>query len=90
MGEHIQVLFRVVGNAFPPVFTIDIERFGEIGRSNENRTEEADVAELLYRLTRVGEVDLWRRREEEERGEKVEAVEEAKADEEENDGVLEE
>lgn len=69
-----------------------MERLGEIGLSNENRTEAAEGAEL-YRLTRVGEVDLRRRVEGEERAEKVD-VEEAKADEEEeeheNDGVLEE
>lgn len=58
-----------------------MERLGETGRSNENRTEVAEGLEL-YRLTRVGEVDLRRRVEEEDRAEKVD-VEEAKADEEE-------
>lgn len=67
---------------FTPVRgTAEIDRFGEIERSSENLTDEADGDEP-YRLTRVGEVEALKK--EVEREVKLE-VEEAKAVEEEEE-----
>lgn len=60
VGEHMQVrfcwpcLFTVVGA--PVRGATEMERFGEIDRSRENRTDEADAEEGPHKLTRVGEV----------------------------------
>lgn len=53
-----------------------MERLGEIGRSNENLTEEADGAGP-EKFTRVGDADLWKKLEV--LDEKA-ALDEAKAD----------
>lgn len=84
MGEHIHVRFGCLFTHCcplpdPPARGVtDMDRFGEIERSRENRTDEEDEPQ---RLTRVGEVGRWNNVVVE-REEKLE-LEDAKAEEEE-------
>lgn len=62
----------------------EIDRFGETERSTENRIEGAEVADEPQRLTRVGEVERWKKvveREEKLELEEAKAVEEHEGDE---------
>lgn len=88
VGAHRQVRFCCI--CWPLCFFTPFEpppvrgaterdRFGEMDRSKENRTDEAE--EGPHRLTRVGEVEP--RKKVEEREEKLKLVEDAKAEEEE-------
>ncbi len=71
VGEHIQVrrcglLWRFF-SASGGLWTVAMERLGETERwSREKRTEEEALVRGLYRLTRVGEADLWKKVEERE------------------------
>ncbi|KAJ1436989.1 hypothetical protein SESBI_03825 [Sesbania bispinosa] len=82
VGEHVQVRFcwwlcRLTAFPVPmPVPETEMERLGETERSRENRTEGAEEPQ---RLTRVGEVERWKKVVE--RAEKLE-VEDAKPEEE--------
>lgn len=85
VGEHIHVrFFWLLRAPLLDLFTTwlrlvaEIDLLGEPERSIENRTDDDGELEEPERLTRVGEVDLWRKREG--RDEKAEDEEEANED----------
>lgn len=68
VGEHMQV-FRWGLEGVEMAFlagTKEMERLGEVGRlSRENRTEAEGAALVPAKWTRVGDVDRWKKVEEE-------------------------